>query len=70
MNIEDPALGLLVREGELDLAVDSSRPNEGRVKGLDTIGGHNNLLKKAGVYKVASPPQNQAVREENQVGKK
>ena len=43
VNAEDAALGLDVRQRELDLTVNTTRPNEGRVKRLDVVGGHNDL---------------------------
>ena len=40
---EDVALGLNVRERELDLSVDATWSDEGRVQGLDLIRGHDNF---------------------------
>ena len=46
MDLEDVAAGLLVGRGELDLAVDAARADEGRVERLDLVGGEDDLSYK------------------------
>ena len=48
MDLEDVAAGLLVGRGELDLAVDAARADEGRVERLDLVGGEDDLPYKEG----------------------
>ena len=50
MNVlEDMPLRLNIRQRELDLAVDSPWSDEGRVKGLDLVGSHDDLDVPAGI---------------------
>uniref|UniRef100_A0A0E9WIL2 Uncharacterized protein n=1 Tax=Anguilla anguilla TaxID=7936 RepID=A0A0E9WIL2_ANGAN len=43
VDLEDPPLGLLIWQGELNLPVDSSGSDKGGVQGLDPVRGHDDL---------------------------
>mmetsp|Transcript_22528 Transcript_22528/g.72949 ORF Transcript_22528/g.72949 Transcript_22528/m.72949 type:complete len:408 (-) Transcript_22528:387-1610(-) len=43
VDLEDPSLGLLVRQWELDLPVDTPGTDHGRVQRIDAVGGHDDL---------------------------
>ena len=43
VNLKDSPFGFLVGKRKLDFTVDSSRTNQRRVQGLDTIGRHDHL---------------------------
>ena len=43
MDFEDLNPGLQGGVGELDLSIDSARPQKGRVQNIDSIGSHNDL---------------------------
>ena len=46
VDLEDVPARLLVGRGELDLAVDAARADEGRVERLDLVGGEDDLSYK------------------------
>ena len=58
MDGEDAALCLLIGQGEFYLTVNTPGSDQSRVKGLDTVSGHDHLEKVAfklvvvGVYKI------------------
>jgi hypothetical protein len=43
VDAEDAALGLGVWQWELNLPVNTARPDEGRVQRLNAVGGHDHL---------------------------
>mmetsp|Transcript_14690 Transcript_14690/g.41334 ORF Transcript_14690/g.41334 Transcript_14690/m.41334 type:complete len:292 (+) Transcript_14690:196-1071(+) len=43
MNLEDAALSLSIREGKLDLPVNTARPDQRRVQALDAVSRHDDL---------------------------
>lgn len=43
VDVEDSAFSFLIRQWELDLAIDSAGADQGRVESLNAIGGHDHL---------------------------